>query len=305
MVVNGRVLDPNDPTKVLATYPPQQSAGAGGTEGPPLTIPPGFDPTIDKSAVLNQLSPADRVTVQRMATYKFPVPTGGFAMRDPKWKRLIDATMLLNPDFDASKYAARQNVIKNYTTSAGKANQAVRSLNTAIKHLDTLNTAYESLPKSSIRTFNQGQRFIEQNITDQPRFSAADNAANAVTNEMATVFKNTSGTDQEIKAWRGGIDPTKGPQNRQASIDTLIQLIAGRLDVLHRDLASTLGPNESWQLLNPETRAILSKYGVDPDVVDPGVTIMLEAGNTRPTPTPQGRILSRPQRPGNATQIGR
>ena len=269
------------PGKTLADYQIMlKSVGSvSGVSGPPLTIPSGFDPSVDKSAVLNQLSPADRVTVQRMGTYKFPVPTGGFAMRDPKWKGLIDATMLLYPDFDVSKYAARQNVIKNYTTSAGKANQAIRSLNTAIKHLDTLSTTYEALPQSGMSLMNQGTRFMEQNLTDNSRFSKAANAANAVTNEMATVFKNTSGTDQEIKAWRGGVDPTKGPQNRQGSIDTLLTLIAGRLEVLHRDMASVLGPNESWQLLDKKTRDILVKYGIDPEVVDPGTLTMLEAGN--------------------------
>lgn len=74
-----------------------------------------------------------------------------------------------------------------------------------------------------------------------PRVTNFLNAANAVAGEMATVFKGTSGTDQEIKAWRDNLSASMSPTQIQGSVDTLIELLGSRMLALNSQFEAGMG----------------------------------------------------------------
>jgi hypothetical protein len=234
---------------------------------------------------MSALPTAEQATARSIMNYKYPVPTGGFAMNNPKWQRIIGAVMQEDPSFDASQYAARVKLRQDLT--AGKSSQNIRSFNTAIAHLETLRKAAKDLENTSIPAWNYVKNAAGQ-ATGDPRIIRFINAANAVAAEAATAFKGTAGTDQEIKQWHSGIGPNMSPDQINGALDTITELLAGRIAETSQQFERGMGKPKDFHFLSDKSRRILTGQGVDPDVIDPA-----GAGTEPSAPAPQTpKILS-------------
>jgi hypothetical protein len=112
-----------------------------------------------------------------------------------------------------------------------------------------------------------------QPLFGDPRMKKINTTSNAVAGELATVFKNTSGTDQEIKSWReqfSGYDSPK--QIKEGGVNQAIELIGSRLGALRNKYEQGLGKPIDFQILSPKSRRILKSLGADVDTMDPGGT---------------------------------
>lgn len=105
--------------------------------------------------------------------------------------------------------------------------------------------------------------------------SGAQTAANvnirAATNELATVFKGSGATDDEIKAL-GSIDQNSSPQQVQQYIEAATQLLASRLQALTDTYTAGMGKAPTTPFLSPTSIANLQnlqKAGFDIEV--PGI----------------------------------
>lgn len=211
---------------------------------------------------LHGLTPTQQETVKAIVEYRFPVSN----LRNKQMMALVQRAYQYDPTFDAKEYATRAGVRKDFTS--GKASQTILSLNTAVGHLNSLAKAANDLDNAPVQLWN---KVINAGFTatGDPRVTKFNTAANAVAGELATVFKNTSGTDQEIKSWHDKISSSQSPEQLKANINEAIHLIGSRLEALHNKYEQGMGRKADFQILSPKSRQILQGLGVDMSQYDP------------------------------------
>jgi hypothetical protein len=237
-------------------------AQTGAQYRPPQTttsfpLPPMPGPGIDPLA--NE-DPATKATVKAILDYKYPMPTGGFAMRDPNWKRIIGLAMQADPSFDATQYPARQSLRRDATS--GKTRNTIVAINTLVGHLDTLHDKMSALKNTSIQPLNWVKN-TAASATGSAAPTGFRTTATAVENEMATVLKQTGATDQEIKQWREVFGMNLAPDQQRELFRTAIEIMGSRLGAIKDQYERGMGRPVDFNMLTPTSRKILSKYGID------------------------------------------
>jgi hypothetical protein len=212
--------------------------------------------------VLANLSAPMRESIKGLADYKvdpatFPARTGHGSNQMDR-ATAIGMAKAFDPSFDETQYKSRAAVRKDFTS--GKAAFNIRSLNTAIGHLDAFAKAGAELQNGSVQLWNRIANST-LNATGDPRVAKFLAAADAVSGEAATIFKGTSGTDQEIKAWREHLSSASSPEQIKATTEQLIELMASRLEALDGQYQSGMGKPRDFRFLNDKSAGILQKLG--------------------------------------------
>jgi hypothetical protein len=241
-----------------------------GSEGQGTNLPgggtgsfPAGAPGEINTGALQGLSRAQQDTVKAIAEYRFPVSN----LRNKEMMALVQRAYSYDPTFDAKEYGVRSNVRKDFTS--GTSSKTMLSLNTAIGHLEALADAGKSLDNGSVQLWN---KIVNYGLTQtgDPRVTKFNTAATAVAGELATVFKNTSGTDQEIKAWRDNLSAVQSPQQiKDGGVDEAVKLIGSRLDNLQYKYEQGMGRKVDFQILSPKSKRILKGLGFDVNKYDP------------------------------------
>jgi hypothetical protein len=215
-------------------------------------------------AAIEDLPSGQQSVVKKIANYEIPLPSG-MALRTPYWQSILERTAAYDPSFDVKEYKKRQDVMKDFT--AGKSYNNIRSLNTAIAHLGNLAKAGEELKNSSVTPWNW---IANKSIaaSGDPRVKKYMNAATAVEGELATVFKGTAGTDQEIKQWRENLSMADSPEQIQTSVDELISLLGGRLNALRSGYQNGMGRQADYSFVSDKSAKILQGLGIDPQSLE-------------------------------------
>jgi hypothetical protein len=257
-----------------------------GVSGTPLpaNIQPGVAGQRNEAA-LQGVSAGDAAIIKQLAEYKIPLPSG-MALRTPYWQNILGRVAVYEPTFDATQYNVRMGVKRDFTS--GNASKTALSLNTAIGHLESLAKAGDELNNSSLTPINSVINRI-QPLYGDPRMKKLNTTINAVSGELATVFKNTSGTDQEIKSWKEQFSGYDSPQQiKEGGVNQAIELIGSRLAALRNKYEQGLGKPIDFQILSPKSRRILKGLGADVDALDPGGMTAAPAA-AQPGETPQRR----------------
>lgn len=209
---------------------------------------------------IKDLAPDQQQMVKLLAAYKFPLPSGQ-ALRTPYWQSLIGKVAAYDPSFDATQYQARQKLRTDFTSGQGARN--IRSLNTAVGHLDTLSKAGTDLSNGSFPLWNA---IANKGITavGDPRVTRFNTAANAVESELASVFKGTGASDQEIKAWRSTLNDAQSPAQLKGAIDQAIELMNSRLGAMQSQWETGMGGPKDFQILNPRSKSIIGRLTGQP-----------------------------------------
>lgn len=239
-------LDP----RVLAANPfSAMATGTGPSTSNMGTAPPQGE------AALRGLDDKTANTVKMVANYQVQLPSGT-ALRTPYWQEILNRAGLYDPTFDQTQYGARQKLRSDFTSGQGARN--IRSLNTAVGHLETLRSKADALNNFSIPIANRVINAAESSLGD-PRMVEFNNAATAVENELATVFKGTGATDQEVKQWRESLNASQSPAQFTGAINTAIELLGSRLDALKSQWETGMGKPSDFEILTPKSRAIIQK----------------------------------------------
>lgn len=183
------------------------------------------------------------------------------SLKNNQREQLISMASQVDPNYTSSQYPVVEDTRKDYTS--GKSAQTIRSLNTAIGHLNALAESGKALGNSQIPLINSAKNAIAQG-SGQPGVGRFNTTANAVAGEMATVFKNSGATDDEIKTWRQQLDPNMSPAQLQTSISQMIELMGSRLNALQTQYEANIGKPTDFSFLSPESQKILQGLGIDP-----------------------------------------
>jgi hypothetical protein len=207
-------------------------------------------------AALTGLSEGKKEEVRALTSYKMniqAIPARGFQREE-----LLNRAYAYDPSFDMSNYANRQKVMQSF--KAGKDADNIKSINTAINHLNELGQAVSQLHNRPDKLSN----FIVnnyKNVSGDPTITKFQTTATAVENELANVFKNTGATEGEIHQWRQNFSKYGSPAQLKEGINEAINLMAGRMDALKNKYQEGIGKPADFDILSPQAKTILTKLG--------------------------------------------
>jgi len=212
-----------------------------------------------QDAAIADLPTGQQNVVKKLVNYEIPLPSG-MALRTPYWQGILERAASYDPTFDASQYNVRMSLKRDF--NSGKAALNKRSINTVIGHLEDLDKKTKALDNFNFTPWNYLENKRITALGD-PRVVGYKNAAIAVQNELATLFKGVSGTDQEIKQWRETMSENQSPQQLKETIDTALKLVGSRMAALQQQYEDGMGKPKDFKFLSPKSEKILTKLGVD------------------------------------------
>lgn len=207
---------------------------------------------------LKTLNPEEARIVKGISNYELN-PTSMFAGMKGAAARAqyVQAAKQFDPSYSDMEFPTRAKYLQDQRS--GKVAQNVRSLNTATPHLQTLSEKMGGLASSPFPVLNKVQNWWMRQ-TGNPAPAEVDAALHAVAGELATIFKNTSGTDQEIGNWLKTFDPNGSAEQKHAFINTAIELMQGRQNAMQDQYKSTMGkeaPENAF--ISPSSMAIMNR----------------------------------------------
>jgi hypothetical protein len=250
-------LSPEQRKRMLLTM--QTGVNANEVMGPVVPqLPGGAVGDATGEDALKGIDPAEARVVKKIANYEVPLPRGGFAAKDPTWQARLKLAAAYDPTFDVTQYDARAALRKDFTSGKGAAN--IRSLNTVISHIGKLNDSMSALDNSSFPAYNTVANWMSTQTGD-PRQNNFGMAAQAVENELSTLFKGTGATDQEIKAWRDKLSAAGSPEQFQGVVSSALDLISGRAQALQDQWTKGMGKPVDFGLLTKESKGSPAEAG--------------------------------------------
>lgn len=259
-------------TEAISAYSAGMGAGGGSVGGvtisAPLTATGTPDPTAQK-AVLDQITqrygPMTATAIQGLADYSIN-PADWSSRAGTKGLSRADAVALAqmyDPTYNDADFSVRQTYMTSLaSTGSGTVGGAVNSANKAINHLTAFVTTMGKISAPG----------VVGSLNTQSA-AAAQTEALGVADELAKFFKGTGSADvSSVEAWDKQVNAGDTPGQVKGLTQGAITLLAGQLDTLSEQYASTMGKPPANNFLSPTAMASLSSLKNQGYQVDiPGV----------------------------------
>jgi hypothetical protein len=200
-------------------------------------------------AVRQTLTAVDADRAENIANGNLPPATGINA------DKIMNAVIKLNPEYNARDYGLQTTAEKSFNT--GKQGDKTRSLNVAVSHLGTLDTAAAALHSDNIRVFNQFKQAWQRETgkTAPTDFNAV---RELVADEIVAAVVPGVGALADRKALKDTIMAKSSPAQLQGVIKQYKELLGGQLGGLEQQYNAATGKtNFKQRYLTPEARAAL------------------------------------------------
>lgn len=198
---------------------------------------------------------ASENVVDAIVQGRMQMPTG-FALRSPYWQDVIERVAVKDPNFDASKYAAR--AAARRTFSSGPEARNVTALNTVIGHLGTLDEAATALGNKDLRAFNVVANRLATELGD-PRINNFDTAKQAVAEETMRVFRQVGASESEARMWGERISSSGSPAQLRGTIATLGELLDSRVKAIAQQYERTVNQEGNPARVDPRNEETLRR----------------------------------------------
>lgn len=223
-------------------------------DGAPPSVP--GDESKNGDEYLKSLDPQRATQVRALADGRMEFPKGT-ALKSSYWQEMLSAVSQYDPNFDAVNYNARSGTRKAFTS--GKEAATVNSLNTVAEHLGTLSDSAQKLNNTSFRPYNAFKNHLAD-VTGDPDISDFETRKKAAADEVAKVWRASGGSQADIEENLSNLSESKSPQQLNAAIGALTQLIAGKVAALNDQYTSGMGTTANVRpLVSPEARKAFQK----------------------------------------------
>lgn len=219
--------------------------------------------------------------------YKVPGPSPR-SMSTPAGKAQMDRILAYNPDYDASQFPARQKMRIQF--SSGQQSQTINSINTAIGHLDQFVDVAKALGNGDFRPGNQAFNWLKATFGDSAPTNF-EGIRSIMSGELASAFKKSGATDQEIKSVEQAI-ASKNSTTQLVDYATKIAIpaLGAKISAFDQQYKQVMGAKDPFKVLTPDAEEVLLKYGFDPAhprmgggpaQLQPGMSHVVEQGGVR------------------------
>lgn len=144
--------------------------------------------------------------------------------------------------------------------ATGKPGMNALSLNTALGHVDAVYDGFQKIANTDTKWLNRPLNKIALESGD-PNLARLGVSLNALRGELATVFKGSAGTDQEIESWMKYLSDDLTPAQVNAVIPQVDELLRSRLSALDYQRQSGMGGRAEAPLLSPKAAKISKRLG--------------------------------------------
>lgn len=206
-----------------------------------------------------------RKTVEKIANYDED-PTKVSSMRSGMRETLMQWVNQVNPSYDASQFTNRAPTRKAFTT--GTQGQQINAINTALGHIDQLDTLVAQLGNGSFTPGNAAWNKV-RTIFGSDKVTNFDTLKGALSGEVASVLSKSGATVAGIKDAQEKISNANSPAQLMGYVKTQIPIMGSKLASLDYQFHQAMGPNDAFSALSPDSKRILSRMGFDPS--HPGI----------------------------------
>lgn len=273
-------INPNDRTTSIDSSRTGSPAASGPID-PNLTGP-------EYLAELEKHNPGFAKNAKAIGDYRASITT--FSLRGGQREKLLDAAQRYNPDYDQTKFTAKNRAVSNF--AGGMEGRTLRSLNVAIDHLGTLDEAAKAMQNGDIPALNKVVNYFRRQ-TGQAVSTNFDSIKQVVSAEIAkaVVGGQTALHDREDMAQRAS--NSSSPQQLAGIIAEFKKLMAGQMRGLRQQYESSTNLKNFDDFLLPETKRELAAIGNRDDAAEKKVT---GKAPPRPSNVPRGSGYSLTQK---------
>jgi hypothetical protein len=200
-------------------------------------------------------------TARAIAEYRMAPPTARSTASGPG-KALMDQVLRVNPNYDASKFPERSKMRIAFTS--GPQGQTLNSLNTAIEHLDQFSTLAQQMGTGNFQPGNAAYNWMRTTFGDSAPTNF-EGMRSILAGELASAFKKSGATDQEIESVNSAIKSKASPKQLQDYVDKIaIPALASKAHTFSDQWKTTMGEDDTWSPYTAGAKAVLSRRGVNP-----------------------------------------
>lgn len=210
-------------------------------------------------------NPGLALAIKQAANYQLD-PTKYASLKNNSREAFINAVLVYDPNFDESQYATRAAMQKEVTS--GPSSKTITAANTLIQHLNDLNQLSHGLNNSPIPLLNAPMNVAVKALGGKNPGNF-DNALTAVATEAARIYNGSAPTEGEIQDWKKNLSHNSSPGQIQGYIDTVTQLMAGKLSTISDNYTQAMGKPAGYSFLTDRNASVLKNLGIDPVSVDP------------------------------------
>jgi len=218
----------------------------------------------EKQAFLGQLPQGIAGVVKGLADYNLDI-TKVSSIRGDQRLKLAELVKQYDPTFDMNQYAARKNFINNL--SNGALSKSIVSANTLIGHIAGLQKSYEDLHNGSIPLLNAVGN-MGKAATGSGALTKLKTNADAVANELESLFRNSGGSLSGVEEWRKNISDNASPEQAKAFIDKALELMSSRLGAIDSQYQNVMGKPREFSVLNNKSKQVLQKMNINPSEIE-------------------------------------
>ena len=201
-------------------------------------------------AARQTLTNVDATQAENIALGNLPPATG------PNAAKIMNAVIAINPNYNARDYGLQTAAEKEF--SIGKNGNKTRSLNVAVSHLTTLETAATALRANSIPALNQFSQ-AWQRETGKIGPTSFNAIRELVADEIVAAVVPGVGALADLKALKDTLMAKSSPAQLQGVIKQYKELLGGQLGGLEQQYSAATGKtNFRQRYLTPEAVAALT-----------------------------------------------
>ena len=225
------VRDPDTGKMVYHPGPPISAIMGGGGAGGAPADPAQTDALVDA-----------------IGTYRNAPPTGRQAY-SPQGRALLAAVLAKYPNYDATQYKTKSEARSRF--ASGPQGNSVRSFNTAIDHLSTLQDLANELHNGNVQMVN----LIANTISSQlgvPAPTNFDTAKKIVADEVTKAIVGGQMAQADREETVSNIRNAKSPAQLAGAINAFMRLMGGQLNSLRRQYRASTGLDDFESYLTPD-----------------------------------------------------
>jgi hypothetical protein len=173
-----------------------------------------------------------------------------------------DAVFRAAPTYNSSVAQARMDMVKQFgdKTSPTSAGGMILSANTALHHLNALADSADSLGNTGYPVVNAVKNEGREIAVGNPALQAYQFNKNALSDEIAKIYKGGTPAEGEIKAMVANLSPNMTPDEQKAVFSKVSTLLQGKTDELQRQWQTAFGPNSSYPVIGGEGQKIIQRF---------------------------------------------
>lgn len=261
------VMGPDGKT-TMATFNPDSGALMAGGQNVTTTAKPIPPASVQAAAAVQPAAGGPENPLARaMSEYKVP-PISPRSMATPAGAALMGQVLAINPAYEASKYPERAKMRIQF--SSGPQSQTLNSLNTAIEHLDQFVDVAKALGNGKFQPGNQAYNWLKATFGDSAPTNF-DGIRSIMSGELASAFKKSGATDQEIASVEKSI-ASKNSTSQLIDYATKVAIpaLGSKAATFDEQYHRTMGADDPWSAIYPKADAVLRKHGYDPSAATMG-----------------------------------